>query len=677
MSKSSVFQLLLLVALVPASLVLSATPAGAHATIVLSKPAAGEELRSAPGTVVLTFSEPLIRSLSKVVVIDPNGGRHEGRPRGERSMDARIRTNAPGIYRVEWKTVSPVDGHSLEGRFSFGVGVKPDEEAGTNLAPRTRQLVLAVFRATEYAGLLAATGMMLISFLGRREPRLEWVSANLRIPLTLALFSGIVVVGGEALLASSNLSGAPDFFGTYPGLARLLRLGFEAAALAFAPSIAAAGINVVFSLLALSAAGHAAAIRPASVGIGVDAVHLFSAGIWAGGILALAVVSAGSNEDWRELLNRFTPIAIPAFLVTVLTGVLRGTQELSQLSDLWSSGYGAVLLAKSLGVLAMIPLSVLAWRRSIKRPLAEALVAGLVILAAGLLAAFPLPPARVAEAEVATEKSSISGLPKPEDLTLGAYAGEVLLGITLRPGEPGRNEVLIYLLPIEGEEEAREVTVSAEVDGKRLKLETCGSTCRKTISTLSGGERLSLDLSGTKRGNAQVQIPAIAAPDATSILQKMDARMRFLKTFRIDETLRPAKAPTSARYSLQAPDRLHMEVSSGFESIRIGQASYQRESQAAQWKVEQGAPAIKVPFFIWGTPPFASARILGSESVNGMGFTLVGFFEDRGGLPIWFKQWIDPDGLVRKAEMRAQGHFMDHRYFDFDAPFPIERPVKE
>lgn len=668
---------MLFAALVPTSLVLSATAAGAHAAIVSSKPAAGEELTSAPGTVSLTFSEPLIANLSRVVVVDPNGGRHEGGPSGERKIEARLATNAPGIYRVEWKTVSPIDGHSLEGHFSFGVGVKPDEEAATTLAPQSGELLLALFRATEYAGLLGAAGVIVISFLARRKPPLDWVRPRLQIPLTVALVSGILVVGGEAVLASSNLAGARYFFGTIPGLARLLRISFEVAALAFIPSIAGAGINVVFSLLALSSAGHAAAIRPALWGIGTDALHLVSAGVWAGGIVVLASVAARSGGEWRKLLDRFTPIAIPAFLVTVSTGVLRGTQELSQLSDLWTSGYGRVLLAKSSGVLLMIPLSVLAWRRVIQKPRAEAAVAGLVIIAAALMSAFPLPPARVAEAEVVAETSSISGLPRPEDLTLGAYAGEVLLGITLRPGEPGRNEVLIYVLPIEGEEEAREVAISAEVDGEELTLERCEPTCRKGSSTLRGGEKLSLELTGERRGSAQVAIPALPATDATSVLQEMDERMSSLATLRIEETLRPSNVPTSALYSLQAPDRLRMEVSSGFESVRIGDASYQREPRVGQWKVEHGVPAIAVPFYIWGSPPFASARVLGSESVDGMDLTVVGFFEDRGGLPIWFKQWIDADGLVRRAEMRAQGHFMDHRYFDFDAPIVIEPPVKE
>jgi copper transport protein len=675
MDKRRFVRWLFVPALASASLVASATAAGAHAAIVSSTPAAGEELGSAPGVVSLTFSEPLIEALSRAVVVDPNGLRHKGGPTSERKMEVRLATNAPGVYRVEWKTVSPVDGHSLEGQFFFGVGVKPGGEAETNLAPRPRELTLAVFRALEYAGLLAAAGAILLSAIARRKPMLDWVRPSLRVPLALALVSGIAVVSGEALLASSTLSAAPAFFRTLPGLARLLRLAFEAAALMFAPLLAGAGVNVLLSMVALSAAGHAAAIRPALWGIGTNAIHLVAAGMWAGGIIVLVLIALRAPE-WRKLLDRFTPFAIPAFLVTVVTGVLRAAQELTGLADLWGSPYGRVIFAKSAGVLVMIPLSVLAWRRVIEKPRAEAIVAGAVIAAAGLLAAFPLPPGRVAEAEQAAVKGPfVSALPRPEDLTLGAYAGEVLLGITLRPGEPGTNEVLLYLLPIEGEEEAGEVALSAVVEGRDIDLERCGPTCRRGTTNLRGGERIALRLTEAKRGQGQVTVPSLPAPDATGLLDKMNARMRVLKTLRIEETLRPAKSPTSTSYWLEAPDRLRMQVSSGFESVRIGEVSYQRESPSAPWRVERGVPPIEAPFFIWGSPPFASAHILGSESVEGIDLQIVGFFEDRGGLPIWFKLWLDAEGLVHIAEMRAQGHFMDHRYFDFDAPFTIEPPV--
>jgi hypothetical protein len=35
------------------------------------------------------------------------------------------------------------------------------------------------------------------------------------------------------------------------------------------------------------------------------------------------------------------------------------------------------------------------------------------------------------------------------------------------------------------------------------------------------------------------------------------------------------------------------------------------------------------------------------------------------GTPIWFRLWADREGLAHRAQMRALGHFMDHRYYGF------------
>lgn len=43
-------------------------------------------------------------------------------------------------------------------------------------------------------------------------------------------------------------------------------------------------------------------------------------------------------------------------------------------------------------------------------------------------------------------------------------------------------------------------------------------------------------------------------------------------------------------------------------------------------------------------------------------------------IPTWSKLWIGPDGLVRVARIRAQSHFMDDRYFDFNGDNEIEPP---
>jgi len=52
--------------------------------------------------------------------------------------------------------------------------------------------------------------------------------------------------------------------------------------------------------------------------------------------------------------------------------------------------------------------------------------------------------------------------------------------------------------------------------------------------------------------------------------------------------------------------------------------------------------------------------------------SILTFFLDLPQTPVLFRIWSDASGLVHRASMRAQGHFMDHRYTDFETPVSIE-----
>jgi hypothetical protein len=118
-----------------------------------------------------------------------------------------------------------------------------------------------------------------------------------------------------------------------------------------------------------------------------------------------------------------------------------------------------------------------------------------------------------------------------------------------------------------------------------------------------------------------------------------------------------------------------MILTTGPETVTIGATRYSRKTPAAPWEIAEGIPATEVPSLIWSPPPFTAPRMVGSAGVEGRPVQVISFFEDCGGTPIWFKLWIDPEGLVRRAEMRAHGHFMDNRYLDFHAPIDIEPPT--
>jgi putative copper export protein len=241
---------------------------------------------------------------------------------------------------------------------------------------------LAVFHWIEYLGLLGGLGSLVIRRLASNHPAIHWARPPMHIALGAAVLGGLAVVTGEGLHA-----------GSMPGWASLARVAAEIAAFVFCVR----GISYVAPAAALAAAllpfaGHAAAIRPPAGAEFADALHVLSAGLWAGGILALATLrppDGWRGAEARMLLDRFAGVALIAFAVTALTGALRATEQLHELSDLWQTPYGVVLTLKAVGVGIMLVLSSLAWRRGLQVARVEAALMVLVVAATALLASFP------------------------------------------------------------------------------------------------------------------------------------------------------------------------------------------------------------------------------------------------------------------------------------------------
>jgi putative copper resistance protein D len=194
---------------------------------------------------------------------------------------------------------------------------------------------------------------------------------------------GAAFVGGLGLMLLDRQESFPE----------VLRVAAEGLALSLClrgnPYVAP---FAVFAAAALPLTGHAARVEPAAGAEFADALHVLSAGMWAGGILALASLQPPGGwrgPEARALLERFSPVALIAFGITALTGVLRATEQLVSVSDLWTTPYGLVLALKVCGVGVMLGLSALALRR---RPVVrgEAAVMVLVVGATALLASFPL-----------------------------------------------------------------------------------------------------------------------------------------------------------------------------------------------------------------------------------------------------------------------------------------------
>lgn len=679
------------VAVIGATLVLFAaipTAALAHAGFITSSPEPGATLGTAPGQVTLTFSEPLNEELSRATVATPEGVSVDGTVAPGDRIVIDLTTGQTGVYEVTWTTVSVVDGHTLSGAFRFGVGVSPGAgaEGGTIDEPARGDLIVVVGRIVEDAGLLLVVGLLLFGRLARRNPFLGWVRTPTLAAFAAAFAGGISVVVGEALLAASQPSGSSilAYLTTaQPGWWRLTRVVLEAVGIVAAWRWRRAQAPIVVAaVISLAAAGHAAAVDPRAWGMTVEAIHLLSAGLWAGGLLALAFQRPPGGwlgDAGRSLLDRFTPVALAAFAVTVVTGALRGAQEVGGWEQLFGSTYGVVLLVKIVLVFLVVQLSIFAWRRIAVVPRWEASVTIAVIAAAGLLSAFPLPPAR--QAGSGTEGAT--GEPSPPAaeegaLTLGSHAGSVLVGVTIAPATPGTNALTVYVQSLDGPEATAALPLEVSVDGGPVRLEQCADTCREGSVELSGGERLSIHVGSPTGGTATFDLPTLPVPGGDGLLEQMLRSMEGLSSYRLDEVLTSGLGTSvRATYSFVAPSSFESHSSqdgSSFSTVWIGETRYIRR-EGDPWEVQEGGPSPSVPTYIWDSfEPYRDARILGTTAIGGVDTTLLAFAGGDEELPAWFRMWIDEQGRVRRAEMMAPGHFMDHRYYDLDAPLTIAPP---
>ena len=291
----------------------------------------------------------------------------------------------------------------------------------------------------------------------------------------------------------------------------------------------------------------------------------------------------------------------------------------------------------------------------------------------------PSPLLSTAASPTATVATTSPALPQTDDLTFGQNAGKVLVGLTVRPAQPGPNTLLVYVLPLEGPAAAADVPLSLAVAGQNVPLDTCSRTCRSANVTLVGGEHIDVVAGGASGGTADFDLPPLPAQDGTALLQQVQDRMHQLHTYHVDETLGPATPPLRAAYSFEAPDRMQLSFGDGETTVWVGPTRYTRDTLSGVWKAEDFGTSLPVPSFVWDIPDsggtYVGAHIVGADTVDGVETHVLTFFLDLPQTPVWFRLWSDPSGLVLRASMRAQGHFMDHRYTDFDTALSIEPPV--
>jgi copper transport protein len=337
----------------------TAADAHAHAALVASNPEAGSTLGDAPTALVLTFTEDPEPSLSTVQVTDDEGVAVQtdvGRaPDDARSLVVRVKPLARGVYTVSWRVVSALDAHATSGAYAFGIGVPPGSTAlgaGTSV-PATSRLEFAA-RWIFLGGLIVLIGAAAASlgrFGGPRDVVVGaagWAVAVVGLCLLFEAQRRVAGVSFDELLDTS-VGEALEWRAVALGAAGL---ALVLAAFALPPiralALGGAGVAAAAAVALHVAAGHAAADSPRTVNIAAQFAHVVAAGVWLGGLGALLVGVRGRPSALKAAaVRRFSMFAAAGLILVVATGVARAIAELSAWSDLYSTGYGRAVLAKT------------------------------------------------------------------------------------------------------------------------------------------------------------------------------------------------------------------------------------------------------------------------------------------------------------------------------------------
>ena len=601
-------------------------------------------------TRVRVFFDDSVRPAGGIKAIRNGGGSVlDGKPRvaGGRVLVVPLRTGlGNGDYTVLWRVRSD-DGHTLAGVLAFGVGAgraPPQAVLSADNGPSAQDVVS---RLLFFAGLLTAAGAAFFRFAVGPVP----------VRLMLGAFL-LVFVGASGMAHDVSLS---TRFGIVMAVAAVASgLGAVLAAVApVFPRLEPLPFIAGLALLPLpTLAGHSLDRGRPLLEPAVDSLHVAGASFWLGGLVALGL-ALRSSGDPGPMLRRFSNVALVSVVVLATTGVTRAFAELSSVGQVWSTGYGRVLIVKTVLLAALVTIGWLNRYRLLPRLSLDGLrrnVALELTLFTALLAAVALltdlRPGRdrVASAAVVEAK----GPPPAPAANMWVQARESGAFAVALAAHPPDAEVSVV-----GPDNLGVNGLAVEVAG--VPARSCGAGCYRASFSSAGAVNV------TVGGRVLVfHVPGTARP-ADALVARATGAFRRLRS--VDYVERLASSPRNkvvAEFTLERPNRLEYRIRGGADGIIIGSRRWDRQ-RGGKW-VPSPQDVTPQPEPIWAGHS-TNAHLLEATPTT----YVVSFFKPTG--PVWFTVWLDRRTfLPRTLRMTAAAHFMTHRYTRFNAPPTIKAP---
>jgi hypothetical protein len=333
--------------------------------------------------------------------------------------------------------------------------------------------------------------------------------------------------------------------------------------------------------------------------------------------------------------------------------VIRAVSELRSVSQVWTTGYGRLLIVKTALLGMLVGIGWLNRYRLIPRGNLGGLrrsAVGELVLLAGLVVAVAIltdvRPGRNVASAAAAAPTRPPPLPPRDAVVLALEDRDD--GVTLAV-ERRRIRIAVFDgqgLGVNG----LDVTVAG------APTSACGPGCYEAQTSARGAVAVSV------AGRRLVFHVPRAAPDASGLVARISRTFRSLRSVTYVERLASSvRNHIVSTFTLEAPDRLEYQIQGGSRGIVIG---------TKRWDdcVPSSSSILPQPATIWGTP-ITNAHLLARTRTE----DIVSFLNP--GVPAWFVLHVDRRTLrPRNLDMVATAHFMHHTYRGFNAPRRVFPP---
>ena len=335
----------------------------AHAILLDASPKEGSQLKQMPDKVSLTFNERLGEGVFSLQVRNDKGKlittKKAKMNRTHQTISLNVPPSKKGIYTVSYSVIS-ADSHPVQGTYVFSVGEKLDQSSlddtrNKNINGKQSlfyNVGFSLIKALYYMTLLWLSGFVLWKWYvpyqaHQQTQQYRKIVKYLQASYIIFLLISICVQGNE-LLKGSSLSQMKTFvIHSTTGWSWIMCILLACVGFLFLLRNKWIDFTWVGLLLVATALnGHAVASTIPAYTMILDLIHLVTASLWSAGLVYLFIVWRKEKEQALAFLPIFSRTAFVSLMLLILSGILYTLKLLPDITALFKTTWGLLLLAK-------------------------------------------------------------------------------------------------------------------------------------------------------------------------------------------------------------------------------------------------------------------------------------------------------------------------------------------